>query len=206
MWILLAMISVEFLLTIYSKYQSLESGAYTMFLTRRGWLWTHLSGGALTIIAGPLQFLTRWPRAYPQLHRWTGRTYMIGMLVASTGAIGLIVTSPAPFEIRASFAVTALAWLLSALIALMAIYRGSVRLHRGWMIRNYLVTLSPVTFRLVLPVCIAIGLAPSPALIAALLTLSWLLPLLIYEGCHRIHTGTHASSVGAPVDSTTLTA
>lgn len=185
-WLALGVISVEFLLTVYGKYHHPDPGAYTMFWSRRGWLWTHLTGGALTIVLGPLQFLTRWPRAYPRLHRWMGRIYMVGMLIAYAGATGLIATSPAPFEIRSAFAVTALAWLTTALVALIAIHRGLVWPHRRWMIRNYLVTLSPITFRILLQAQIAMELVPSPAMIATLLWLSWLLPLLIYEGAYRI--------------------
>src|SRR5688500_10306551 len=99
-WAAVGMISINFLLTVYSKYHHLDPGAYTMFWSRRGWLWTHLAGGALTVVLGPLQFLTRWPRAYPRLHRRIGRIYMVGMLIACVGATGLIATSPAPFEIR----------------------------------------------------------------------------------------------------------
>jgi len=185
-WLALGMISIDFLLTVYGKYHHPDSGAYNMFLSRRGWLWTHLAGGALTIVLGPFQFLTRWPRAYPRLHRWMGRIYMVGMLIACAGATGLIATSPAPFEIRAAFAATALAWSTTALVALIAIHGGRVWTHRRWMIRNYLVTLSPITFRILLKALIAMELAPSPTMIATLLWLSWLLPLLIYEGIYRI--------------------
>lgn len=185
-WLALGAISIHFLLTVYGKYHHPDPGAYTMFWSRRGWLWTHLAGGALTVVLGPFQFLTRWPRAYPRLHRWTGRIYMVGMLIACTGATGLIATSPAPFAIRSAFAATALAWLTTALVALTAIHRGKVWPHRRWMIRNYLVTLSPITFRILLQAQIAMEAAPSPATIALLLWLSWLLPLLIYEGFHRI--------------------
>ncbi|WP_454827912.1 DUF2306 domain-containing protein [Pseudoxanthomonas wuyuanensis] len=193
-WLVLAMISIDFLLTVHGKYRHLDAGAYALFWSRRGWLWTHLTGGALTILVGPLQFLTRWPRAYPRLHRWMGRFYMIGMLIACAGAIGLIATSPAPFEIRSAFAATALAWLTTALTALIAIRRGRVGPHRRWMIRNYLVTLSPITFRILLQVQLAMGLAPSPTMIAALLWLSWVLPLLIHEGVWRIVDLTHSAS------------
>jgi hypothetical protein len=185
-WLVLGTISIDFLLSVYGKYHHPDSSAYTMFWSRRGWLWTHLAGGALTVMLGPLQFLTRWPRAWPRLHRSTGRVYMIGMLIACAGATGLIATSPSPFEIRAAFAATALAWLSTALVALIAIHRGRAWPHRRWMIRNYLVTLSPITFRILLQAQIAMELTPSPAMIATLLWLSWLLPVLIYEGTYRI--------------------
>lgn len=185
-WLVLGAISIDFLLTVYGKYRHMDPGVYAMFWSRRAWLWTHLTGGALAIVLGPLQFLTRWPRAYPRLHRWLGRTYLVGMLVASAGATGLIATSAAPFEIRSAFAATALAWLTTALTALVAIRRGRVRPHRRWMTRNYLVTLSPIVFRVLLQAQIAMELAPSPATIAVMLWLSWLLPLLIFEGTYRI--------------------
>ncbi|KAF1724547.1 DUF2306 domain-containing protein [Pseudoxanthomonas japonensis] len=186
LWLLLAIASVEFLLAAYGKYRHLDSAAYGMFMTRRGWLWLHLAGGLTTVLLGPVQFLTQWRLRQPRLHRLTGRIYLVGMLVAATGAIGLIATSPAPFAIRAAFAATALAWLTTALTGLAAILRGAVERHRRWMVRNYAVTLAPIIFRLSLPLAIAGGLAPSPALIATLLWCSWIVPLLVCEAVRRL--------------------
>jgi uncharacterized membrane protein len=174
------------LLTVYGKYRQLDPAAYTMFWTRRGWLWTHLAGGALAVILGLVQFLTQWPRAYPHVHRWTGRMYITGMLIACVGATGLIATSPAPFAIRAAFAATALAWLTTASIGVIAVRCGRVPSHRRWMVRNYLVTLAPITFRALIKVPGMMELAPPPVMIPVLLWLSWLLPLLICEGIYRV--------------------
>lgn len=186
LWLLAGIISIEFLLNVYGKYRFLDSQAYQMFLARRGWLWVHLAGGALTLLLGPLQFLSQWRRRYPRLHRHGGRIYMVGMLVACTGAVGLISTSPAPPQILQAFAATGLAWLGTALAGLVAIRRGRIASHRRWMIRNYLVTLAPVTFRLLLPLAISLGHVPSPTLIAILLWSSWLLPLLVGEVVRRL--------------------
>ena len=177
---------IDFLLTVYDKYRQLDPAAYTMFWTRRGWLWTHLAGGALAVILGLLQFLTQWPRAYPHVHRWTGRMYITGMLIACVGAAGLIATSPAPFAIRAAFTATALAWLTTALIGVTAVRGGRVPSHRRWMVRNYLVTLAPITFRALIKVPGMMELAPPPVMIPILLWSSWLLPLLICEGIYYI--------------------
>nr|WP_298131738.1 DUF2306 domain-containing protein [uncultured Pseudoxanthomonas sp.] len=186
LWLLLGIASIEFLLNAYAKYRHLDSGAYGMFMTRRGWLWLHLAGGLTTVLLGPVQFLTQWRRRNPRLHRLSGRVYLIGMLVAATGATGLIATSPAPFAIRLAFAATALAWLTTGLTGLVAIRRGAVDRHRRWMVRNYAVTLAPIIFRLSLPVAITAGLAPSPDLIAALLWASWVVPLLVCEAVRRL--------------------
>ncbi len=179
-------VSVEFLHSAYTKYSSADPASHGLFDGRQGWLYTHLIGGALTIILGPLQLLRQRLAAVRPIHRWTGRVYLLGMLVACAGAAGLITTSPAPGEIRIAFAATMLAWLATAATALSAVLRKRMATHRDWMIRNYLVTLAPVTFRLLLPMALALGFVPSPTLIATLLWISWSLPLLIFEMLLRL--------------------
>ena len=186
LWLLLGIASVEFLIAAYGKYRHLDSAAYGMFMTRRGWLWMHLAGGLTAVLLGPVQFLTQWRQRRLRLHRITGRLYLAGMLVAATGAIGLIATSPAPFAIRLAFSATALAWLTTGLTGLIAIRHGLVDRHRRWMVRNYAVTLAPIVFRLSLPLAIAGGLVPSPTLIATLLWCSWIVPLLLCETVRRL--------------------
>ena len=186
LWLLLGLASIEFLVAAYGKYRHLDSAAYGMFMTRRGWLWMHLAGGLTTVLLGPVQFLTQWRQRRLRLHRITGRLYLAGMLVAATGAIGLIATSPAPFAIRLAFSATALAWLTTGLTGLIAIRHGLVDRHRRWMVRNYAVTLAPIVFRLSLPLAIAGGLVPSPILIATLLWCSWIVPLLLCETVRRL--------------------
>ncbi len=102
------------------------------------------------------------------------------MVVAMVGAVGLIATSPAPPAIRVAFAATALAWLVTGSVGLMAIWRGQVLRHQRWMVRAYLATLAPVVFRVALPSAIGLGLMPSPGMIALLLWASWVVPLSVY--------------------------
>lgn len=180
LWLALGALSVHFLMSVHGQYRQVDPQHYTMYWDRRGWLWLHIAGGVLGIVLGPLQFLTRWPRAWPRLHRWIGRSYIGGMLLACAAAVGLIATSPAPAAITTAFAGTALAWLTTALVAMIGIRRGNIARHRRWMTRAYLVTLAPVLFRLLLPGWIALGNAPTPDAIAALLWTSWMLPLMLH--------------------------
>ncbi len=180
LWLALAAVSAEFVRHVYLKYAALDSPAYAMFLTRRGWLWCHLGGGAVGLLLGALQFATQRWRRWPGLHRWMGRAYFAGMVVAMVGAVGLIATSPAPTAIRVAFAGTALAWLVAGSVGLVAIRRGQVLRHRRWMVRAYLATLAPVVFRVALPSAIGLGMTPSPGLIALLLWASWMVPLSVY--------------------------
>lgn len=180
LWLALAAFAAEFVRHVYLKYAALDSPAYAMFLTRRGWLWCHLGGGAAGIVLGTLQFATQRWRRQAWVHRWVGRAYFAGMLVAMLGATALIATSPAPMPIRVAFAATEAAWLVVASIGLVAILRGQIEVHRRWMVRAYLVTLAPVIFRIALYGAVNAGIAPSPNTIAALLWGSWAVPLLAY--------------------------
>ncbi|WP_421568525.1 DUF2306 domain-containing protein [Stenotrophomonas sp. PD6] len=182
LWLVVLLISTEFLLAVYGKYHLMAGPAYERFVDRHGWLWLHLAGGGVAIALGPAQFLARWWYRRPALHRRLGYVYFGGVLVASAAAAGLIATTPAPLSIRLGFASTALAWLTTAWWAMRSIHRGQVQRHRAWMIRSYAVTLAPVVFRLMLPLAIASGVSPSAALISGLLWSSWLIPL----GCVQL--------------------
>lgn len=56
------------------------------------------------------------------------------------------------------------------------------------MIRNYLVTLAPASFRLALTVPGVMALASPVVMIPLLLWLSWVLPLLAYETVRVLRT------------------
>jgi hypothetical protein len=184
-WLVLALVAFEFLLITWRKYGHLDAGAYGMFWSRREWLWMHIGGGALGIVLGALQWSTPWHRTYPRLHRGIGRAYLLAMLLASAGAAGLIATSPAGLAFRIAFAATALAWLLTAFAGFTAIRARRQQAHRRWMVRGYLITLSPITFRAMIRVPGVMELAPPTVMIPALLWLSWVAPLLVHEAAIR---------------------
>ncbi|WP_426789035.1 DUF2306 domain-containing protein [Xanthomonas campestris] len=194
LWLALAALAAEFVRHVYLKYAALESPAYAMFLTRRGWLWCHLGGGAAGIALGTLQFATQGWRRHAWVHRWVGRAYFVGMLVAMLGATGLIATSPAPMAIRVAFAATEAAWLVVASAGLVAIFRGQVDRHRRWMVRADVVTLAPVVFRIALYAAVGAGMVPSPGTIAALLWARWAAPLLIHVTGSAIANATHRNA------------
>jgi hypothetical protein len=185
-WLLAASLALHFLATTYQKYVYPDPGAYGMFWSRRSWLWTHLSGGVLAMLLGALQLVGPLRTGYPRIHRWTGRGYLLAMLVGSVGAAGLIATSPAPASIRIAFAATGIAWLATACAGFIAIRQKRSLAHRRWMLRNYLVTLAPATFRIALLVPGVMALASPVLMIPLLLWLSWALPLLAYEAARPI--------------------
>ena len=184
-WALAVALALHFLWIAQLKYSQVDPSAYGMIWSRRGWLWMHLAGGALAMLLGALQFIAHLRNRWPRVHRWTGRLYLLAMLIGITGASGLVATSPAPAAIRIAFAATGIAWVTTAVVGFVAIRRKCMDVHPRWMIRNYLVTLAPATFRLALLLPGVMALASPIVMIPVLLWLSWMLPLLAYEVIRR---------------------
>ena len=59
----------------------------------RGWLLVHITGGTLALLCGPMQFWTRLRQKHKQLHRWTGRIFLLGIALASVGAFRLTLST-----------------------------------------------------------------------------------------------------------------
>ena len=184
-WLLALVLVLHFLAVAQQKYAQLDAAAYGMFWSRRGWLWLHLGGGGIGMLLGATQFVARLRNAWPRAHRWIGRIYLLAMLAGMAGACGLVATSPAPPAIRIAFIATGLAWLVTAIMGYIAIRQRRTRDHRRWMIRNYLVTLAPASFRLALLVPGLMALASPMRMIPLLLWASWTLPLLVHEAIRR---------------------
>ena len=101
-WALAVALAMHFLWVAQQKYAQVDAAAYGMFWSRRAWLWLHLSGGALAMALGALLLLWGVRTIWPRIHRWTGRVYLLAMVIGIAGASGLIATSPASSQSAAS--------------------------------------------------------------------------------------------------------
>lgn len=163
------------------RYLDLNPETYGYFWPKRAWLWLHLSGGTTAVLLGPLQFMRRVRNAYPRMHRWTGRLYLAGLLWASLGATGLFVTTPLGWTTAYAFAVMIGAWLVTATMALMAILKGEIEIHRAWMRRNYIITFAFVTFRLAGKIPGLYDIGTVAEVFTTFGWMSWVVPLLLSE-------------------------
>jgi uncharacterized membrane protein len=114
------------------------------------WLTGHLLGGAVALILGPFQFSFTFRNRFITLHRNLGKTYIVGILIASLSAIymSFYVAPQVNISWSISLFVMALVWLGSVLMAYRMIRLKRVAQHKEWMIRSYVVTLGFVLFRL----------------------------------------------------------
>ncbi|HEY7501920.1 MAG TPA: DUF2306 domain-containing protein [Vicinamibacterales bacterium] len=151
---------------------------YGRFWANRFWLLLHIAGGTLALFAGPFQLWSGLRDSHRQIHRWTGRVYIAGVLIGGVAAFYLsFFSQPRSFGV-ALFAL-AVAWWVTVGAAILAVKQYRIEAHKAWMIRGYVVTFSFVTFRMLieLPLWLALG----DARLAVALCLSWVVPLIAIE-------------------------
>ena len=176
-------VGIRFLIHYAMPYFRFDPAYFDVYWPHRMRLILHICGGIPALLCGPLQFWTGLRRKAMGVHRWIGRIYLAGVLVAVTGAFLMAVfTKPHSFGVALMGLATA--WLTTTAFAYTAIVRGKVQLHKEWMVRSYLVTFAFVTFRVIndgLPsVAARLGSSPDDSL-ANLTWLTWVLPLAVYE-------------------------
>jgi predicted membrane protein DUF2306 len=113
------------------------------------------------------------------VHRWTGRLYVVGVLVGGSAAFYLASHAGQGAAFGISLSALGVAWWTTTGMAYLAIRQGHVSQHKEWVIRSYVVTFTFVTTRALADVGVLSSLGPDP--FATLVWLSWSMPLLATE-------------------------
>ena len=121
----------------------------------RWWLLPHALGGLIALVAGPFQFSSRLRQRHLQIHRITGRAYLIGVAIAVPFSVYLSLTH-STLAFRFFLLTLAAAWFLTTAVAFAAVRNRNIQIHREWMVRSYAITSTFVTTR-VLTAIPAIG-------------------------------------------------
>lgn len=150
-FILIGGLSVFFYLEYAIRYFDWNSESYgSYYWAKRVALAFHLVGGSMALAMGLPQFWMGFRNRFMNVHRWTGRLYILGVLVGSIGAFVMATTPEQSLGFGFAFALFALgiAWVITTGAAFFAVIRRKIKLHKEWMIRSYIVTLAFVTFRI----------------------------------------------------------
>lgn len=150
-FILIGGLSVFFYLEYAIRYFDWSSESYgTYYWAKRVALAFHLVGGSMALALGLPQFWMGFRNRFMNVHRWTGRLYVLGVLVGSIGAFVMATAPEQSLGFGFAFALFALgiAWVITTGAAFFAVIRRKIKLHKEWMIRSYIVTLAFVTFRI----------------------------------------------------------
>ena len=114
----------------------------------RGWLLVHITSGMTALLIGPFQFSRRMRQRLLQLHRISGRIYLIAIACGCVAACRLALGTPYGRAWAFGLLSLALAWATTSAMAYYAIRNRQIQIHREWMVRSYIVTFAFVTFRL----------------------------------------------------------
>lgn len=114
-------------------------------------VYAHVFGSAVALLLGPLQFSKRLRAGAPAAHRALGRAYLfLGVGIGGVAGLWMSTFAYAGLPARLAFAALAALWLITGTLALRAILRRDITAHQRWMIRNFALTFSAVTLRLML--------------------------------------------------------
>jgi uncharacterized membrane protein len=184
LWSAIILLALRFLARDAFKYFRFDETIFARFWAHRFWLMPHIVGGMLALLLGPFQFWSGLRRRALRFHRWTGRVYVFGVVLAAGSAFHLsffVPSSDGGWVVGLSLFTLAAVWLTSAMMAIRSIRNGRVETHKEWMIRSYVLTFAFVNFRwwVDLPVIATLG-TPTERLTAVVWT-GWTLPLFVTE-------------------------
>ena len=151
-----------FLLALFAFVNALEALRYLLphvpfpvdmenFRERRLALSVHALGGAIALLAGPLQFVPRFREASWNRHRLLGWTYGGAVLLGWCASLWIAPHSQTGWIASSGFLTLGVAWIVATGLAVRFILRGDAIRHRRWMIRSYALTAAAITLRLYLP-------------------------------------------------------
>lgn len=117
---------------------------------------THIFFSAAALLTGPWQFLPK-VRRNTVLHRRLGYIYFGSVFVGGIAGLAMAFVAYGGLVSNVGFGLLAVAWLFTAVRALLAIRQGRYGDHEIWAIRCFGLTFAAVTLRLYLGLFLAAG-------------------------------------------------
>jgi len=143
-------------------------------------LLAHIGGGMLAVIAGPLQFWSHFRAKYKKWHRLLGLIYLTGVVIGAPAALIISPISQGGLTTHIGFAILAILWGATTLIAYLKIISKDYEAHQQWMIRSYALTLAFVSLRIWLGGLTVTG-APFEEVYQSVAWLCWVPNLIVAE-------------------------
>ncbi|WP_310377441.1 DUF2306 domain-containing protein [Flavobacterium sp.] len=111
------------------------------------WVSSHLIGGTLALLTGPIQF-SKWIRSkYLNFHKLTGKIYILGAFIVGLSAIRLSLISSC-VTCRVSLFILAVLVLFTTFSAWWSVKNRNIKVHQQFMVRSYICILSFVAVRI----------------------------------------------------------
>ncbi|MFC4721022.1 DUF2306 domain-containing protein [Geojedonia litorea] len=150
------------------------------FLGREFWIFTHVSIGMIALLVGPVQFWLGWKGKFIS-HKRLGKIYLIAIGISSIASFYLAFTTDISWVFGLGLGGLGIAWLLTTGMAVLAIRKQKVLLHREWMTRSYIVTMGFVFFRVFVGITSVFEIGTLFERLEAASWFCWAFPLLFAE-------------------------
>lgn len=155
----------------------------------------HLALAVVIHIGGPLQLVPAVRQRFPTFHRWTGRAFTVGVVIAVlSGAYMLAVREIGAWPLRAGFIAQAVFILWFAWYAVRHATRREIADHMRWATRLFLAASSVWFFRVMIMIWfvltggIGIDTSDGTGWFLDVMSAAQFLPLLVYEVYLRVQT------------------
>jgi uncharacterized membrane protein len=109
----------------------------------RGLLIPHTLCGLIALLAGPVQFSSRFRQRHLKFHRVLGRIYVISVFIGALSGIALAAGRPG----LPGTSMQAAVWIVCTTAAFITARNRQTAQHRQWMVRSYAVTFTFVSSR-----------------------------------------------------------
>lgn len=111
----------------------------------------HILFGGLALLVGWVQFSKKLRNANLKRHRAIGRIYIISALISGVCAIYIALHATGGIISTLGFMSLGILWLFFTSRAYLAVRKGDLQLHQGFMIYSYAACFAAVTLRIWLP-------------------------------------------------------
>ncbi|KAL4503281.1 hypothetical protein ABPG72_000887 [Tetrahymena utriculariae] len=111
----------------------------------------HFITGPIVLIFGIFQFNQNLRSKYPSAHIWMGRIYSLSNIISIVSVFTIVFDCAYGLVPTISLIVLNILWLISLAIAIYFItIKRCIISHKYWMLRNYQLTCSAITLRIIL--------------------------------------------------------
>jgi uncharacterized membrane protein len=143
--------------------------------------YTHITFGAIGLLTGWSQFSQKFRNKYLKVHRLIGKVYVTAVFLSSLSGLYIAFYASAGMIAVVGFAMLAILWFYTNLMAYTAILKRDFTNHQYWMIRNYALTFAAVTLRLWLPLLIGMVFGEFDPAYRIVSWLCWVPNLIVAE-------------------------
>jgi hypothetical protein len=149
----------------------------------------HMLIAPIPLLVGPFQFIPSLRARHPKVHRYLGRIYVAGCVIAGIGALAVVPHASGGPVAGWGFGILAVLWIAATLGGWWSAMRRQFELHRLLMRLSYAMTFGAVTLRLQIPLGFMLGYHSYSEMSVWLAYTSWIpnvLAVLAYSALAKV--------------------